>query len=50
LPLAKSRVGLPSKTEQLATWIDRQAAASPDVKTFFKALPKLKAQYVISFF
>lgn len=40
----RKKVGVPSKTQKIAMIIEREAAAAPDVKTFFKSLPKLKAR------
>eukprot|EP00250_Pteridium_aquilinum_P035020 c8473_g1_i1 orf=155-1021(+) len=44
----RKKVGVPSKTQKIAMLIEREAAAAPDVKTFYKSLPKIKARYGIT--
>lgn len=40
----RKKVGAPTKTQKIGMILDREAEAAPDVKTFVKFIPKLKAR------
>ncbi|MCO5560796.1 hypothetical protein L7F22_014416 [Adiantum nelumboides] len=44
----RKKVGVPSKTQKLQMLIDREAALAPDMKSFYKSLPKIKARFGIT--
>lgn len=44
----RKKVGVPSKTQKLTMLIQREAALSPDMKSFYKSLPAIKARFGIT--
>ncbi|KAH7282726.1 hypothetical protein KP509_35G045300 [Ceratopteris richardii] len=44
----RKKVGVLSRPQQLQTLVKREAALAPDLKTFYHALPKIKARFGIT--
>ncbi|KAH7282723.1 hypothetical protein KP509_35G045200 [Ceratopteris richardii] len=44
----RKKVGVPSRPQNLLTLVKREAAVAPDLKTFYQALPKIKARFGIT--